>query len=180
MNMKNNALKLSLAGILSALAIISFLIESLFPPLIIPGARLGISNIFIILSLLLLGRTYAIAVLIVKITLGSLLSGNVSSMLYSLPAGLISICAEILLLSFAKRFSLIAISVVGAVINTTVQNTVFCLITGATEYFIYLPYLALTGIIAGLAVGFAVYLIIKLLPKTLTNKLTQTQTVKED
>lgn len=178
--MKGNAFKLSLAGILSALALVSFILEGLFPPLFIPGARLGLSNIFILLSLVLLGRTYAISALGVKIIFGSLFSGNLSAILYSLPAGMVSLGAEIILFCFFKRFSIVAVSVAGAVINTTVQNTVFCLITGTSEYFIYLPYLALTGIIAGLAVGFSVYLIIRLLPERLTRKITQTRNVKED
>lgn len=171
MNKNISVLKITTAGILAVLAILSFLIENLFPPIIIPGARMGVSNLFILLSAILLGGTYGFAVLIVKILVGSLLSGNISSIMYSLPAGVLSLTIEILLLKATPRFSIIAVSVLGAVINTTIQNTVFCLITGSTEFFIYLPYLALIGIIGGLAVGFIVFFTIKALPVSVTEKL---------
>ncbi|MBQ7348423.1 MAG: Gx transporter family protein [Clostridia bacterium] len=163
--MKNGILrKISMTGILSAFATIAFIIEGLFPPLFIPGARMGISNIFILLTVVILGYKYGFAVLIVKIVIGSLFSGNVSAMLYSLPAGIISCTVQVLMVNLTEKFSITAISVTGAIVNVTVQNTVFCLITRVWQYLAYLPYLALTGLISGLIVGLSVYLIIKKLP----------------
>ncbi len=160
-----------LSGILCAFSIISFVIESLFPPIIIPGARMGISNIFILLATILIGNVYGYAILVIKITLGSLFAGNISSLIYSLPAGLVSLTVEIILLYFLQRISVIAISVSGAVINTTVQNLTFCLVTGSAEYLIYLPYLACVGIIAGLIVGLAVFLTVRFIPQRYIDKL---------
>ncbi len=157
--------KLTITALLSAFALLSFVLEGLFPPLFIPGARLGISNVFILLAVIIVGKPYAYAVLIVKVVLGSLFAGNVSSIMYSLPAGTIALTVEIVLLVFAKRLSVVSISTAGSVISLTVQNTVFCLITGGTEYFIYLPYLALIGTVAGVFVGIVVYFAIKFLPK---------------
>ena len=45
------------------------------------------------------------------------------------------------------------------------QNLVFCLVTETPEALIYLPYLALTGAVAGVIVGLAAYLTVKALPK---------------
>lgn len=157
----NRTKKLTLCAILSALALISFIIEGLFPPLFVPGARLGVSNVFILLAIFILGKSYGYAALLIKILLGSIFSGNVSATLYSLPAGIISITIEILLIYRAKKISVVSISTLGSVLNLIVQNTVFCLVTGGTEYFVYLPYLALIGGIAGIFVGFAVYLILR-------------------
>ena len=103
-------------------------------------------------------------VLIIKILLGSLFAGNLSSIMYSLPAGIISFSVELFLIAYAKKTGVIAISVLGAVINTTVQNLAFCIYTNAFEYLIYLPYLSLIGIISGLIVGFTVYLILRRFP----------------
>ena len=157
--------KLTLCAILSALATLSFVIESLFPPFVLPGARMGISNIFILITAVLLGWKYSLITLTVKVLLGSLFAGNFSAILYSLPAGLLSLSIELLLLYFANKVSIVCISVSGAVINITAQNLIFCLITGTPEYLSYLPYLALTGIFAGLTVGFATYLILKKIVK---------------
>lgn len=162
--------KIILSGIFASLSIIAFVLEGLFPPLFIPGARMGISNIFILLALLTLDEKYAYAVLIIKVVLGSLLIGNISAVLYSLPAGIVSLSVEIVLLRFFKGVSILAISVLGATVNTIVQNTVFCLISGGLEYFAYLPYLSLIAVATGLTVGFAVYLVIKFLPNNIITK----------
>ena len=153
--------KITLCAILTAFAVLSFTIENLFPPLLLPGARMGISNVFILLSAIYLGAPYGFATLIIKVTLGSLFSGNVSSIMYSLPAGLVSLSVELLILTFVKKVSLISTSVAGSVVNVTIQNTVFCLVTGVTEYLGYLPYLALISVVSGIIIGFAVYITVK-------------------
>ena len=93
--------------------------------------------------------------------LGSLFSGNLSSIMYSLPAGIISLSVEIILIYLVKRVSVLSVSIAGAVINSTIQNLIFCLITGVNEFLFYLPYLALISVVSGLIVGLCVYLIIK-------------------
>ena len=164
--MKNKTYKIVLCAIFSTLATITFTIENLFPPLILPGARLGLSNVFILLSIILLGSLYGFITLTVKILLGSLFGGNVSALMYSLPAAIISFSVQTSLIYFIKKVSIVAVSVVGAVINITVQNCVFCLVTRMSEYLIYLPYLAIISIIGGIAVGFIVYLILRRIPTT--------------
>jgi heptaprenyl diphosphate synthase len=166
--MKSIALKkIALAGILSALSLIAHVIESLFPPLLVPGARLGISNVFILLGLILLGKGYSFVILGVKVVLGSLFSGHFDQIIYALPAGIISLSVQITLFVLINKISLVAISVVGGTLHITIQNVIFCILTNTAEYLTYLPYLALTGVIAGLAVGLAVYTIIKFLPQKL-------------
>ena len=64
---------------------------------------------------------------------------------------------------------MVSLSVSGAVLNTTIQNAVFCLIGKTAEYLCYLPYLSLIAILSGVVVGFTVYLIIKKLPPPPTN-----------
>lgn len=161
---KENVKKIALCGILTALAVISFTIESLFPPLIIPGARMGISNIFILFAIICLGYKYGLAVMIIKVILGSLFSGNVSSLIYSLPAGLISCIIEILFIERFEKFSIVSISVLGSVLNVSTQNFIFCLVTNTMEYLRYLPYLVCIGAVTGLIVGFTLYLLIKKIP----------------
>ncbi len=159
--------KITLCAILTALAIVSFVIENLFPPIIFAGARIGVSNIFILLTLIVLGIPYAYIALTVKTLLGSLFAGNISMLIYSLPAGAIALTAETLLLVFVKKISLPAVSVVGAVTNSAVQNIVFCIITGTLEILYYLPYLILIAVLSGLTIGVAVFLIVKRLPDKL-------------
>lgn len=161
---KTTLLKIATAGIFSAFATLTFMLENLFPPIILPGARMGLSNVFILLSAIILGGVYGYSTLVVKIVLGSLFAGNISSIMYSLPAGLISFTIELFLITYVRKTGIVAISVFGAVINTTIQNLAFCLFANAKEYLIYLPYLSIIGIISGLIVGFTVYLILRRFP----------------
>ena len=156
--------KLTLSGIFAALASLAFFIESLFPPIIVPGARLGISNVFVLLTAILAGNGYAFAVLTAKILIGSAFSGGLSALMYSFPAGVLSLTVQVLLLNRRDRFGIIAISIFGATINSLTQNAVFCLITASPEFMIYSPYLALISIVTGAAVGYTVYLVVRFLP----------------
>lgn len=174
--MNGNLRKTVFAAFLSAAALIAFMIENLFPPLFIPGARLGVSNVFVLFAVVYLGIKEGFAVLTVKIILGSVFTGNVSAMLYSLPSGLFSLSVQVILLVYAKNVSITAVSTVGGTVNLILQNSVFCLIAGK-EYFIYLPYLSAIGALSGAFVGITVYFLVKGIPRNLFNKKTK---VKEN
>lgn len=167
--------KITLSGILSAFALICFMLENLFPPLFVVGGRLGIANFFVLIAGILLGFWYGAGVLTVKCVLGSIITGNFGAILYSLPAGAIAYALQMTIILFAPKISLIAASVLGGVINACVQNLTFCLITATPEYLTYIPYLALVGLIGGAVVGTAVYLTIKYLPERVLYNLTKEQ-----
>ena len=163
--MKFNSKRIALLAMLTALASITFIIEGLFPPLFIPGAKMGLSNIFGMLAVVLLSPLDAIILVAVRTTLGSLIVGSLSSWLYSFFAGVASIvAASVLYKFFADKISLVAISVAAAVIHNIAQNTIFCIITQTPELYAYLPYLALIGVVAGAIVGVAVILILRYVP----------------
>ena len=61
MNVKKiGAAKIATAAVLSAAALAVYVVESLFPPLILPGAKMGLSNVFELLALVCLGVGYAL------------------------------------------------------------------------------------------------------------------------
>ena len=157
--------KIVFTAVLASLALIAFMIESLFPPILVPGAKLGLSNFFILTALIFLGVKEAIAVFIIKIILGSVFSGNISALLYSFPSGTVSLLVEILLFTKIKT-SVLSASALGAVINNAVQLSVYVLITNTIELYVYLPYLLLIGLLAGAFNGFLCVLISKALLKT--------------
>ena len=167
-----NLKKITLTAIFSAFALISFMIEQLLPPLFLPGAKIGFANVFILLALVLIGNKSAFIVLLLKCVLGSVFSGNVSAIMYSLPSSILALITEIALFRGVKSFSVISISVVGAVITSAVQNVIFCLITGTIANLTYLPYLVLIAILAGVIVVFTLYTIIKIIPNRVLDKIT--------
>ena len=152
-------------SVLAAMALIMFMVESLFPPLFLPGAKMGLSNIFSLLAVFLLGPMDAFVLVVVRTTLGSMFTGNMSTLLYSMSAGIVSVLVSSLLVEFAyPRVSIVAISVVSAVIHNMTQNIVFCLISNTPEMFSYMPFLALIGVLAGIIVGFGVWFILRSIP----------------
>ena len=160
-----SARRLAYLSVLTAMGLIMFMVESLFPPLFLPGAKMGLSNIFSLLALFVLGPVDALILVVIRTVLGSLFVGNISTLLYSLTAGIVSVVISAILVQFVyPKISVVAISVVSAIMHNLTQNVVFCLVSNTPQMFSYMPWLALLGIVAGLIVGFAVWLILRGIP----------------
>ena len=148
------AKKVGAISMLTALALIAFLLESLLPALFIPGAKAGLSNVFSLLALVIYGPFEAVLVVGIRTILGSIIVGNPAVLLYSLTAGEISVLfASFLFVFFKDRLSVVAISVSSAVMHNTVQLLVYRIITLNTAVYAFFPYLIVLGTIAGLIVG---------------------------
>lgn len=162
---KFSAKRLATLSVLCAMALITFMIESLFPPLFLPGAKMGLSNVFSMLAVFLLGPVDAVILVVVRTTLGSVFTGNLSTMLYSTSAGLVSVAVSALLVQFVyPKISVVSVSVVSAVVHNVAQNVVFCLVSNTPQMFAYVPWLALLGVVAGIIVGFAVWFVLRAVP----------------
>ena len=160
-----SAKRLATLAVLTAMSLIMFMVESLFPPLFLPGAKMGLSNIFSLLALIVLGPTEAVILVVVRTTLGSVFTGNISTLMYSMTAGLVSVVVSTVLVEFVyPKVSIVAISVVAAVMHNVTQNVVFCLVSNTPQMFSYMPWLALIGVLAGVIVGFAVWFILRTVP----------------
>lgn len=160
--------KIALTAIFSALALIISLFESLLPPIIpvLPFAKVGISHIIIIASILLIGTPEALIVLLVRTFFAALFQGNPSALLYSMPAGLISLLLMYLLLK-SDLFGAPAISALSGAMHNLIQILVAAIITNSVAVFVYLPYLMLFGSAAGLITGIISAILIKKLPENL-------------
>lgn len=160
-----SAKRIATLALLTAMGLIMFMVESLFPPLFIPGAKMGLSNIFSLLALFLLGPIDAFVLVVVRVVLGSMFAGNMSALMYSLSAGVVSVIASAILVEFAyPKVSIVAISIVAAVLHNLTQNVVYCLVSNTPELFFYMPILAVIGVLAGVIVGFAVWFILRMVP----------------
>lgn len=156
--------RVAFLGILVACALLVFMLESLLPPLFVPGAKIGLANIFTLLALILLSPLEAIILLVVRTTLGCLILGNPFAIVYSLTAGLGSLVVSIFLIKLLPKISIVAISVVGAVIHNILQNIIFCIISQTYSLFALMPYLALIGVFSGAVVGVCVYMLLHKIP----------------
>lgn len=156
-------------ALFTSIALILSVIENMIPPLLsfAPGAKMGLSNVTSLVALIILGYSDAFIILIARCLLMSIFGGNVSALLYSLPAGLISLSLEILLYQFfIKRISIMSISFLGAVVHNVIQLFVASLIV-ESNLMAMLPLMMFASVIAGIFVGVSAYCLIKFLPKSI-------------
>ncbi|MBP5242255.1 MAG: Gx transporter family protein [Clostridia bacterium] len=166
------AKKIGVLALLTSLALIAFTLENLLPPLFIPGAKAGLSNVFSLLALVLYGPIEAALVVAARTVLGSIFAGNASMLLYSFTAGEVSaLFAAILFGFFSKRFSLIAVSTASAALHNTVQLLVYRFLSATPAIYAYFPYLLLLGAGAGLLVGIIAQLAVKGIPMSVFERL---------
>lgn len=159
--MKYSTKKITTLALSVSLALIFSFIESRIPAFVaIPGIKVGLANIAVIFTLYKLGIKEAIAVSIVRVFLVSILFGSPVSLIYSISGATLSLLTMILLKKLTP-LSEISISVSGAVMHNVGQIIAasFMLATNVVVY--YLPFLILSGVLAGIAVGVVSALLIK-------------------
>lgn len=153
--------KLATLAVTVAVAMILSFVESRIPAFVaIPGIKVGLANIAIIFALYKLGWREAIAVSIVRVFLVALLFGSVVSLAYSVAGAILSLSLMILLRKLGI-FTEVAVSVVGGITHNIGQILVAFLLLETNVVFYYLPFLLVSGVIAGVAVGIASALLIK-------------------
>ena len=123
--MKNNSVKLTTTAIFLALAILLSIVENSLPPLIpfMPYAKVGIANIVILTSILLLGKGEAYLIVVMRCVINAIYQGNISAFAFSFTAGTVSYIVSVALLSL-KAFSLVGISSISAITHNFVQVAV--------------------------------------------------------
>ncbi len=167
---KFTAKKIAVLAIFITLSLITFIIENQFPPLFVPGARMGLANIFSFTALIMFSPVEAFIVVAVRTGLGAIYAGNVSALLYSFTGGVVSMAiSSVLMYTVYPRVSVMAVSVLGAVAHNVTQNIVFVLLTD-TSTLTLIPYFILAGILSGAIVGAVVLLIFKKIPLSVFEK----------
>ena len=145
--------KIAFLGLFVALAFVLSYIEFLLPLNIgIPGAKIGIANLAVMVTLYTIGEKNAIALSMIRVVLVGLTFGNVSMMMYSLAGAALSLLA-MLISKRTGKLSMSGVSVLGGVFHNVGQIIVamFVLETDALIY--YLPFLIIIGTITGVVIG---------------------------
>lgn len=147
------AKKVSLYGILVSLAFIASYIEVLIPfNFHIPGMKLGLANIAVLVALYTGGAQAGLTVSIIRIILVGLTFGNPYSAIYGLSGGLLSLVVMILL----KRtdfFGMMGVSMAGGVAHNIGQLLCAMILLKLPAVFTYLSYLILVGTVTGALIG---------------------------
>lgn len=153
---KWTARRMTAIAMLTAAALLIYLIEAQFPPPVaIPGVKLGLANIITLVALYLLGWRDALLTLLLRISLGSVFAGQAISFLYSLAGGLACFALMLALKGLLGRGQMWAVSALGAIAHNCAQILVAALLAGAWALLWYLPALLISGVISGLFTGWA-------------------------
>lgn len=155
--------KMVFLSILVAVGLALSVIESMIPlPIAIPGARLGLSNMVVLITLVVFGFKEGITVSLLKSIVLMLITGSVSSFVYSFSGALLSSVAMSLSYKYLSNiFSLIGVSILGALFHNFAQVSVASLMMNNMRIYTYLPFLMLTSIFTGYFVGLSSTYIIK-------------------
>ncbi len=155
MNSHGSTKKLVRLSLFSAAALIIFILEAQIPSLIpyIPGIKLGLANIITLFLLATHTKREALAVLMVRILLGSFFAGQMTSLIYSLAGGLLSFIAMCAVINLTGTDSLWFAGVTGGIFHNLGQILAAFILMQTSAVFAYIPYLVIAGIFTGLFTG---------------------------
>ena len=146
-----NYRKIPYYGLFAALAILMGYVEFMIPvPVPIPGVKLGLANVIVIIMLYFMDAKSAFFVSLIRVLLSGLLFAGFAGMLYSLAGALCSFAVMVLLQKTGK-FSMIGVSVAGGI--NVGQIVVASLVVQNVRMAYYLPFLLVSGVVTGILIG---------------------------
>lgn len=142
-------------GFLTGLGTVLHVVESFLPPPVpLPGVKIGLANVVTLVALFLLSEKEAFCVSLLRIILGSLLSGTFLGVTFFLSFGggvssFVTMC-----LARRKNVSPFWVSIMGALFHNFGQWLVASLYIQSSVLLFYLPLLLLFAFPAGAFVGY--------------------------
>ena len=148
-------------GVFTALALIFSYVETLIPVnLGIPGVKLGLANLIIVVALYKMRLSEAYLLSVVRVLLAGFIFGNYFSIIYSLAGGLLSLTVMALLKKWGG-FSLQGISIAGGVFHNIGQLIVAAVVVETFSATYYFPVLLVAGLLTGLVIGIVAEMMLK-------------------
>lgn len=147
--------RLTLCAVLTALALGLSWVERFLPLQLavpLPGVKLGLANIVTLTALWFFGPRTALTVLVLRCLLGSVFSGGVTALAFSLTGGLLALLTMVL----ARRLpglSVYGVSVLGAAAHNVGQILAAAAVLRSWYVAAYLPFLLLVSAVTGLLIG---------------------------
>lgn len=153
-----NAKRLTLCGMLAAVAVVLSLVERMFPLdaiVPVPGVKLGLANVVTLFALTRLSARDAFATVVTRVAISSLLMGQrVGVPVLAVQGGLLSLIVMGILLKAEGRFcSLFGVSVGGAAAHNIGQMAAAVIWLKNWAVIAYLPFLLVMSVPLGLVTG---------------------------
>ena len=151
MSMERRTRKVALYGLLIALALLMSYVEAQVPAFFaVPGMKLGLTNIVVLIALYLLGNGAAIGINLVRVLIVALLFGSGMSLAFSAAGAALSGLVMILM---KKHFQRVTVSIAGGVAHNIGQILVAVLVMQTARVAWYLAVLWFSGIASGALIG---------------------------
>ena len=162
-----NTKKLCYMALLTAIALTIFMVEAQLPQLApIPGMKLGLSNIITVCTMATLGPSETLMILLCRIFLGSVFSGQMMTIAYSFAGGMCCYLVMLALQPLLKPRQLWLFGVLGAMAHNIGQLFAAMVIMKTAVVWLYLPALLAVSILTGLLTGLAAQYAVHHLPQT--------------
>jgi heptaprenyl diphosphate synthase len=159
--------KIAFYGLFIALAFIFSYIESLFPiPFAVPGIKLGLANLVVIIAIYGIGVKEAFVLSMIRILLVGFTFRDPSTLMFSFAGGILSWLSMALFMKL-KLFSMIGVSIIGGIAHNIGQIVVAIFYVNNTSLIYYLPFLMVAGVVSGTLIGILGALILERLKKYL-------------
>ena len=156
--------KIAAAGVLAALSLILGWVDSMIPlSSAVPGLKLGLANLAVVIALYRLGIWHAAAVSAVKVLLSALLFGSVSGLIYSAAGAAFSLLVMIMLRRLPV-LSPVGVSAAGGAAHIAAQFAAAALLTSTPALLRLMPPPFAVGTLTGALLGFGALLVMKRLP----------------
>ena len=118
----------------------------------LPGVKLGLTNIVVVLMLYSIGTKEAFCVSVIRIFIVGILFGNLIGILYSLGGGILSFLV-MALLKKGNHLGCISVSVAGGIAHNIGQILIAALVVSSHYVLYYFPVLLIAGLLTGFLIG---------------------------
>lgn len=145
--------KVSVIGLFTAMALLLSCIENLLPFRTgIPGIKLGIANLIIVIAFYFLPSGEVLSISLLRVFFLSVFSGSPFTTAFSFTGAIASFFA--MYISYRRNsFSPVGISIIGGVTHNLAQLLISALLLNTPAFLWYSPVLLISGIITGLING---------------------------
>lgn len=167
MRSQDNAVRrLALDGMLVCLALVLSYIESAVGiSAVVPGAKLGLANVAVMFAFYHTGRVDAALISVCRISIMSLLFGNLQYFIFSALGGACAYLAMLFLSMLPRCFGRIGVSVASAALHSVGQILAAVMMYSAPSLFGYLPVLLVASVFTGTLSGALLIFVEKRMPK---------------
>ncbi|MCM1006873.1 MAG: Gx transporter family protein [Ruminococcus flavefaciens] len=157
-----NVKKLARLALLTAIALIIFIVEMRIPDLVpIPGVKLGLANIVTVYAMYHYSAKETALIVLARILLGSIFGGNISAIIYSFSGAFLCLTGMIILRRIIDENNIWICSILGAVLHNIGQTAAAIVVMKTTAVLSYLPFLLVSGCIAGAFIGICAQILVR-------------------